>query len=421
MHLSISQRIAAGLLLMIGLIVAQILVNAASVTAYRDNTLVLTAETLPQSKLIQNLEIYENRMRSEALQYLLTGKHDHLEHYAEATVQLHAALGQLHEAMSSDSVGQEEEQAEIEEIVTTIDEITTFTAELLARHQRGEAFDISQVSEQIDQRAELTDQAIEEFAGKLEQESQQVIATTKTNPLFLIQLLGAIALAVCIALFIVLVRTVVRPLHTLREATLAVAAGDLSRQVVASRHDEIGDLASAFNQMVMHVASQRDALQSQVELAEAARCAAQAIQAESAAQLAMIEEQQFTIRNLSVPILPLSTDALVMPLVGALDGERLRLLQEQALRALEQTRARFLILDLTGVPIVDRQLAYDIIQLIQTARLLGAEVVIVGIRPEVAQALVALAIDLNGIASFSTLQGGMTYVQRHAPLARSSN
>jgi rsbT co-antagonist protein RsbR len=400
MHLSISQRIAAGLLLMIGLIVAQILVNAASVTAYRDNTLVLTAETLPQSKLIQNLEIYENRMRSEALQYLLTGKHDHLEHYAEATVQLHAALGQLHEAMSSDSVGQEEEQAEIEEIVTTIDEITTFTAELLARHQRGEAFDISQVSEQIDQRAELTDKAIEEFAGKLEQESQQVIATTKTNPLFLIQLLGAIALAVCIALFIVLVRTVVRPLHTLREATLAVAAGDLSRQVVAS---------------------QRDALQSQVELAEAARCAAQAIQAESAAQLAMIEEQQFTIRNLSVPILPLSTDALVMPLVGALDGERLRLLQEQALRALEQTRARFLILDLTGVPIVDRQLAYDIIQLLQTARLLGAEVVIVGIRPEVAQALVALAIDLNGIASFSTLQGGMTYVQRHAPLARSPN
>ncbi|HEX5692112.1 MAG TPA: HAMP domain-containing protein [Roseiflexaceae bacterium] len=420
MHVSISQRIATGLLLMISLIVALILVNTASVNAYRENALVLSSETLPQSKLLHDLEVQENRLLSEALKFLLTSETDHLEHYTDANAAIHTVLSQLHESAATDNVGQEEEQADIETIVTTIDEVIAFTDELLARHQRGETVDVAQISEQLDQRAEQTDEAIEDLADKLEAESQQVVATTQTNPLFITQLLGAIALAISIALFVVLVQTVVRPLRTLREATLAVAGGDLSRQVEAKWRDEIGDLASAFNQMVVQIAGQRAALQSQVELAEAARTAAQSAQASSAEQLATIEQQQRMIRNMSVPILPLSTEALIMPLIGALDGERLLLLQEQALQTLEQTRARFLILDLTGVPIVDHQIANDVIELIQAARLLGAEVVIVGIRPEVAQALVALSIDLKGIASFSTLQGGMQYVQQHETVARAA-
>jgi rsbT co-antagonist protein RsbR len=99
-----------------------------------------------------------------------------------------------------------------------------------------------------------------------------------------------------------------------------------------------------------------------------------------------------------------------LPLVGALDSERLALVQEQALRSIEQLSARYLILDITGVPIVDTAVAQGLIQVVQAARLLGSEVVLVGIRPEVAQAVVGLGIHLSDIATRSTLQSGIAYV-----------
>jgi rsbT co-antagonist protein RsbR len=113
---------------------------------------------------------------------------------------------------------------------------------------------------------------------------------------------------------------------------------------------------------------------------------------------------------MSVPVLPLGQSALVLPLVGALDSERLGLVQEQALRSIEQQSARFLILDITGVPIVDTAVAQGLVQVVQAARLLGSEVVLVGIRPEVAQAVVGLGIHLSDIVTRSTLQSGIAYV-----------
>jgi len=99
----------------------------------------------------------------------------------------------------------------------------------------------------------------------------------------------------------------------------------------------------------------------------------------------------------------------VMPLVGALDSARLTLMQEQALQAIERSSARQLILDITGVPIVDTQVALGLTQLVQAAGLLGTQVSIVGIRPEVAQAMVGLGINLSHISTFSTLQRGITH------------
>ncbi len=93
-----------------------------------------------------------------------------------------------------------------------------------------------------------------------------------------------------------------------------------------------------------------------------------------------------------------------MPLVGELDGARLHLIQEQALHALEHSSARYLVLDITGVPIVDSQVAQGLLAVVQAARLLGAEVMLVGIRPEVAQAIVGLGIDLRGVHTSSDLQ-----------------
>ena len=95
---------------------------------------------------------------------------------------------------------------------------------------------------------------------------------------------------------------------------------------------------------------------------------------------------------------------LAMPLVGALDGARLREIQERALEAIHSASARRLLLDITGVLIVDTQVAQGLIGVVQAARLLGTEVALVCIRAEGAQTSVGLGLDLRGIQTYSDIQ-----------------
>lgn len=149
-----------------------------------------------------------------------------------------------------------------------------------------------------------------------------------------------------------------------------------------------------------------------VERTAALQTALADIQAQSTAQARMLtelEQQRAIIRNLSVPVIPISARTLVIPLVGELDSERLRQLQEQALQALQRSAARTLVLDITGVGFVDNQVAQGLLLVVQATRLLGAETVIVGVRPEVAQALVGLGQSLEGTRTFSDLQSALQY------------
>lgn len=120
-----------------------------------------------------------------------------------------------------------------------------------------------------------------------------------------------------------------------------------------------------------------------------------------------IATQRDQIREMSMPVLPVDKHTLVLPLVGALDSQRLLQLQEQALTAIEMTQARTLLLDVTGVHVIDSQVAQGLICTVQAVRLLGAEPVLIGVRPEVAQTLVALGIDLTGLRTASNLQGAL--------------
>jgi rsbT co-antagonist protein RsbR len=96
-----------------------------------------------------------------------------------------------------------------------------------------------------------------------------------------------------------------------------------------------------------------------------------------------------------------------MPLVGALDTTRLTQMQEQALTSIERAHARTLLLDITGVPVVDTQVAQGMLKVIESARLLGTQVALVGIRPEVAQTIVSLGLDLSRIRTYSDLQSAL--------------
>jgi rsbT co-antagonist protein RsbR len=236
---------------------------------------------------------------------------------------------------------------------------------------------------------------------------QNAEATARTAALQLLGISLGGFLLLSIILLIVLRMVVVRPLQHLVVVTKRFSAGDRSRRSHIQSHDEIGVLAAAFNGMASDVEALLENLEARVAEAQEARIAAEVAQGKIANQLTTIEEQRVAIRDMSVPILPLSATTLVMPLVGALDTERLRIMQGQALQAVEQSGARTLIVDITGVPIIDTQVAHGIIQVVQATRLLGAEVVLVGIRPEVAQTVVGLGVDLSILRTQSTLQGGI--------------
>jgi rsbT co-antagonist protein RsbR len=129
--------------------------------------------------------------------------------------------------------------------------------------------------------------------------------------------------------------------------------------------------------------------------------------------LAALEQERTTVRELSVPVIPISATTMIMPLVGALDTSRLQQLQTQALSALERSTAQMIILDITGVPVVDTQVAQGLLKVVAAARLLGAQVALVGIRPEVAQALVGLGVDMRDIRTFSDLQSALGALDSH--------
>lgn len=131
------------------------------------------------------------------------------------------------------------------------------------------------------------------------------------------------------------------------------------------------------------------------------------VEARASTQERLLEEneaQRTTIRELSAPVLPLSRTTILLPLVGALDSDRLMLAQEQVLNTLYHSSIRLLVLDITGVLVVDTQVARGLISLSQAARLLGAEVALVGIRAEVAQTIVDLGLDLQGLHTYRDLQ-----------------
>jgi PAS domain S-box-containing protein len=126
-------------------------------------------------------------------------------------------------------------------------------------------------------------------------------------------------------------------------------------------------------------------------------------------QAEIIAQQSATLAELSTPLLRISDTTVVMPLVGAIDSRRIEQIMENLLTGVAQSQARAVILDITGVPIVDTQVASALIRASQAVSLLGSQVILTGIRPEVAQTLVGLGVELQSITTRGTLQAGIAY------------
>jgi PAS domain S-box-containing protein len=121
----------------------------------------------------------------------------------------------------------------------------------------------------------------------------------------------------------------------------------------------------------------------------------------------IIRMQDEQLAELSTPLIPLSKQMVVMPLVGAMDDKRARRMIETLLRGLERGREPVAIIDITGVSVVDTHVANMLVQSAQAARLLGTHVILTGIRAGVARSLVGLGVNLEGITTGKTLQDGI--------------
>ena len=114
-----------------------------------------------------------------------------------------------------------------------------------------------------------------------------------------------------------------------------------------------------------------------------------------------------TIAELDTPVLPLHPGVVLLPLVSSVDGARMARIRETLLHEVSRSAARVVLLDVTGVPIIDTHVAGEIIQLARSVRLLGGTTIMVGIRPEMAQTLVNLGVDVSEMKPRATLAEGL--------------
>ncbi|NJL33049.1 MAG: PAS domain S-box protein [Chloroflexaceae bacterium] len=126
----------------------------------------------------------------------------------------------------------------------------------------------------------------------------------------------------------------------------------------------------------------------------------------------LIIAQQVAIRELSTPLLPIANGVVIMPLVGSIDTGRAVQMMEALLEGVAQHRAHTAIIDITGVQVVDTQVANGFIQAAQAVQLLGARVIITGIQPQIAHALVTLGVELRGIVTRASLLDGVSFALR---------
>jgi len=120
-----------------------------------------------------------------------------------------------------------------------------------------------------------------------------------------------------------------------------------------------------------------------------------------------INLQKIALQELSAPLIPVFDNITILPLVGTIDTERAKRIMENLLHGVAKYRSEVVLIDITGVPVVDTMVAHHIIQAAEAVRLVGAKCLLVGIRPEIAQTIVNIGIDLNQIITKNTLQKGI--------------
>jgi len=181
-----------------------------------------------------------------------------------------------------------------------------------------------------------------------------------------------------------------------------VGNGDYSARLSSSHPDNhpISTLFEGINQMVDSLA------ESQLR--------SQSYQRELEEKLAMIEVQRAAIRELSTPIIEIWDGVLCLPVVGVLDTTRSAEMTEALLAAIVEKKADCAIIDITGIQVMDTGTADHFLRMARAVRLLGANCVLTGINPAIAQTIIHMGVDLSGVVTHRTMRNALQhYVDHH--------
>ncbi len=128
----------------------------------------------------------------------------------------------------------------------------------------------------------------------------------------------------------------------------------------------------------------------------------------------IIARQQQELLELSTPVVRLWENVLALPLIGTLDSARTQVVMQNLLDAIVETRSDFAIIDITGVPVVDTLVAQHLLKTVAAARLMGADCLISGIRPQIAQTIIHLGVDLTNVTTKATLADAFAIALRRS-------
>ena len=198
------------------------------------------------------------------------------------------------------------------------------------------------------------------------------------------------------------IKNIEKRIEKIEDVLASVAAGDMEARIMSDIEDDFTGIEAAIDILI-------DDLTNELSDREKA-------QKELESQLEKVNEQQKTIlqqqddlMELSSPVSKVWDNILILPVIGTLDSQRTQIMMENLLQKIVTTSCTMAILDITGVPTVDTQIANHLLKTVTSARLLGAECIISGISPAIAQTIVHLGIDLSSIKTKATLQDAMIY------------
>lgn len=202
-------------------------------------------------------------------------------------------------------------------------------------------------------------------------------ATTLRNKILLslvFIVVGSIVIAILFS------RNITSPLRSLSERAGRLAEGDLDTEITAGGRDELSALAKDFERMRRSIKE-------------------------------LVDRQTASIEALAVPLIPVADDVIVLPLVGELDPERMQRVRATLIEGIHEYKARCAIIDITGILSLDSVVASALGRAASGARMLGAEIVITGMRPEIAKELADLDIRMDGVVIRRSLQSGISYAE----------
>lgn len=201
------------------------------------------------------------------------------------------------------------------------------------------------------------------------------------------------------------IKNIKKRIDHIENVLASVAAGDMDARVNSNTEDDLSGIEAAIDLLIDDLTDeliQREKMQKEVE-----------------DKLTKIQDQQKTIFQQQADLLELSSpvskvwdNVLILPVIGTLDSQRTQIMMENLLKKIVETGCTISILDITGVPTVDTQVANHLLKTVTSARLLGTECIISGISPAIAQTIVHLGIDLSSIKTKATLQDAMIYAMK---------